>query len=336
MYVVESGTEVIASLPGIVSGIANSLHLAQREPANQDDPRSPLSSYYELRDRIVRARNAGLFEEAFRLCDDAMRLAKRLEDEDLVEQAYCNRSVIAMTLGCGDEPFAGLREILMRNRSERTSFLAAYNLAYGYTRKREYKKALFYARVSRDRALATRNDEWISSTHNEIGNCLLSESYFEEAVAEYERALVLLPKRFSARHVASLGNLGYCKILQGDLESGCRSLFTCLRWCRRNPSENVYEMLVHLFLCSGFIEMERWRYAWLHGSRGLELAEATGDCDAIKNGLYLMGEVEKSGGDLKAAYSYYSRLQREFYPEKSNLPDMMLSIDTKQLVNLRA
>jgi len=89
-------------------------------------------------------------------------------------------------------------------------------------------------------------------------------------------------------------------------------------------------------LSCGFSELRRWRYAWKHGWRGLELAESTGSPDAVKIGLYLMAEIEKSAGDVKAAYEYYSRMQQEFYPDLNNLAGAMLFIETKQLVNLRA
>ena len=56
----------------------------------------------------------------------------------------------------------------------------------------------------------------------------------------------------------------------------------------------------------------------------------------IKLALFLMGSVEKAGGDVQAAYNYFERLQREFYPEVPNLPEMMLVVDARKVVNLRA
>jgi Tfp pilus assembly protein PilF len=52
--------------------------------------------------------------------------------------------------------------------------------------------------------------------------------------------------------------------------------------------------------------------------------------------LYLMGEIEKAGGDWAASYEYYQRMQREFYPEMSDLAKTMMVVDTRELVNLRA
>lgn len=295
-----------------------------------------LASYYEVRDRVLHEAEAGHLEEALRLSDEALKIADQLGDQELLDQAYCNRSEFFMVLGHPVD-FGRLREILMRNRNGSTSFSAAYQLAQSFRMvKKQHKKALFYARIARDRALAADNVMYLATSHNEIGNCLLAESYFKEAEAEYERALGLFIGDLSADHMMVYSNLGYTKIMLGLLKEGLQILFTSLRWCRRNPTKSAYESWIHLSLACAFIELGRWRYAWHHGKRGLELAEATGNFDAIKNGLYLMGEIEKSAGDLEAAFRYYSRMQKEFYPENSKIPELMLLVDAKQLVNLRA
>lgn len=297
-----------------------------------------LASYYELRDRILREMDAGHLDEAFRLSEQALCVAEQAGDEELMDQAFCTRCNFAFTLedSIPEASFARLREILMRNRSYRTGFSAAYNLAYAYTKLKKPKKALFYAQISRDRALAAEDTAAIAKSYNEIGNCLLAESYFKEAIGEYERALDFVPRELSAFHVALFNNLGYSKVMVGDLSGGFRLLFAALRWCRRNPDENLYEAPIHLSLAFAFMELRRWRYAWLHGRRALMLAESTGSCDLVKLGLYVMGEIEKSAGDIEEAYQYYTRMQREFYPEEPNLPNMLLVFDTKAVVNLRA
>lgn len=325
MYVVEAPHPPVAELEAIPLVDPDILGA---EPDSSD-------RYYELRRRAVEASEAGHLEQALRYCDEALRMAERLGDEELVDQAFCNRSEVAAVLGYPVE-FARLREILMRNRSYGISFSAAYQLAHGFSKAKQYKKSLFYARIAHDRAVAAGKAEYIAKSHNEIGNCLLAESYFEEAIVEYEKALELVPDELSVFHVAIFVNLGYSKIVQGELTEGFRLLYAALRWCRRNPSENVYESWTHLALSCGFIEQKRWRYAWKHGWRGLELAESIGSPDAIKIGLYLMAEIEKSAGDVEAAYDYYSRMQREFYPGMNNLAGAMLFLETKKLVNLRA
>lgn len=329
MYVVRAELTP-SSLPLPVAG-----QVANAESAEVDRD-ALLSSYYELRDRVVQKAEAGRFEDALPLCDEALGLAERCGDQGLADQAYCNRSEIALMLGYPVDS-GRLREILMRNSNYSMSFSAAYLLAQSFRMlNKQYKKALFYARIARDRALAAGNSDHIAKSRNEIGNCLLAESYFEEAEEEYVKALDLVRGPMTAFHVPVFVNLGYLKIMLGNHSGAFRILFTALRWCRRNPDENGNETWAHLALSLAFLEIRRWRYAWWHGQRGLEQAESMGAPDAIKTALYLLGEVEKSGGDRKAAYQYYSRLQREFYPQMGDLAQAMLFVETKQLVNLRA
>lgn len=309
--------------------------------ANMDrrpDHGSLLASYHEVRDQLLREMDAGRLDEAMRLSEQALCLAMEVGDEELIDQAYCTRCNFAFTLDdtIPEDSFRGLREILMRNRSYSTGFSAAYNLAYAYSKQKKYKKALFYAQISRDRAMAAHDSGAIAKSHNEIGNCLLADSYFTEAIAEYERALELASEEFSPFHVAVYNNLGYSKVMVGDFSGGFHYLYAALRWCRRNPTENLYEMTSHLSLAFAFTELGRWRYAWCHGRRALRMAESMGARDFVKMGLYVMGEIEKSAGDIEEAYHYYTRMQKEFYPEEPSLPNMLLVIDTKAVVNLRA
>lgn len=294
-----------------------------------------LASYGESRRRAIDASSAGRLQEALGHCDEALRLAERIGDQDLLDQAYCNRSELAWALGQPAD-LGRLRELLMRNRSYEISFSAAYQLAQAFTRDKNYKKALFYARIALDRAKASGNPDFLAKGHNEIGNGLLAESYFTEAIEEYEKALELVSEEPSPFHLAVFINLGYSRVLLREFATGFGLLYKALRLSRRLPAGSLFESWAHLGLAFAFLERGRLRYAWKHGKRGLELAEDIDDSDAVKTGLYLMGEIEKTGGDIEAAFHFYSRLQEEFSPEMSNLATAMLHLDTKQLVNLRA
>lgn len=91
-----------------------------------------------------------------------------------------------------------------------------------------------------------------------------------------------------------------------------------------------------MYLCFGYMELGRWRYAWHHGCRALELAQEFGTMDVVKNSLYLLGNLEKTVGDIGSASDYFQRLQQEFYPDNKDLPQFMLCFETRDLVNLRA
>jgi len=309
--------------------------VANTEPPPEADRDCLLSSYYDLRDLVVQEAEAGRLEVALRFCDRALQVAEEVGDQELADQSFCNRSDIAILLGYPMD-FGRLREILTRSRSDYMGFRASYQLASGFAKKKQYKKALFYARIALGRATASNSKDHLAKSHNEIGNCLLAESYFEEAIAEYEKVLAYIGDSPSVFYLVLYINLAYSRIVLRDFTEGFRLLFQALKLCRKIRSGNLYESWIHLALAYAYLEIGRLRYAWQHGRRGLRLAESSGDREAIRMALYLMGEIEKSGGDWAAAYEFYERMQQEFHPEMNNLAQSMMFVDTRQLVNLRA
>jgi tetratricopeptide (TPR) repeat protein len=228
-----------------------------------------------------------------------------------------------------------LRAILMRHHDAMTSFMAAYNLGYAYELRKEHKKALFYGRIARDRAKASGNTAHLANSLNQIGNSLLAESYFADASQHYGQALALMGDEMSYLSVPALINEGYCRILRGRTREGFTLLFRCLRWLRPRQMRS-HQTWTHLFLCAGYLEVGRVIRAWRHGRRALALAEQTGESDAIKASLFMMGEVERNGGDLEAAHDYFSQVQRRFFPEYSRIPELMSVVGMAEVVNLRA
>ncbi len=304
------------------------------EPCVADDDDLE-ARYDELRDRGKAEVDAGNLEEALRILDAAHAVAEGSGDQERVDLAFCNRTAVAIMLGEYNGICEPLREVLVRNHGVTTNRLAAYNLSRAYEYFKAIKKALFYGRIALNHAKAEGEETWIAVTHNQIGNCLLAESYFNEAITEYRQALELLGEELSVIRVGLLNNLAYAKIVVGRPKEAFRLLFTCLRWYRRSGAR-LYEPWPHLDLCYAYLEIGRLRWAWSHGRKAMQLAEAVGDQNAVKLALFLLGSVEKAGGDLGAAYDHYQRLQREFYPEVANLPEMMLVYDARKVVNLRA
>jgi tetratricopeptide (TPR) repeat protein len=292
-------------------------------------------TFEELRDRSRRAVEAGRLEEALGLLDDALEVARREGTEELVDLALCNRGSVLILLGRHGEVFRELREILVRNRCAENCFLAAYNLSRAHVRDKEYKKALFYARIARDRAEALGRDDWRSASYTLVANCLMDESFFEEAAAEYRKALALLPDEPSLTAGTALANLGYCSMMLGQLREGFRLSFRTLRWFRRLRAP-FYEVWPRFDLCYAYIEIGRYDRALRHGKRALELAEASGDPGLLKIALYLRGELERAAGNHDAAYDHFLHLQRRFYQDSPELVPLMVAVDMRQMVNLRA
>ena len=292
------------------------------------------SVFEELRSRGAQAVEAGRLEEAADLFERSLEWAQEHGDARHVDLALCNRAAVAIELGSGEGDLPRLREILMRN-SDPYNYLAAYNIARHYELAKSYKKALFYARIARDRSAALGRREWLAGSHNLIGNTLLAESLVKEACAEYERALELMPTEPTVWRARILDNIGYCRVLQGRHREGYGYLYQSLRLLRRFAAER-YEISTRLDLCFAHLETGRYEHAWKHGRTALALAERMGEGDSVKNALYLLGEVESLRGNVGQARVHFSRLQREFFPDASYLPGFLLAVDVRKLINLHA
>jgi len=295
----------------------------------------PMASFAELRDRGRQILEAGHLKEALGYFESALVVARQSGDEELVDLALANRGTALISLGRHLEVVSDLREILARNSSSENCFIAAYSLSQALYCSKEAKKGLFYARIARDRARDLEHRDWLASAHNQVGMGLLLESYFEEAEAEYRQALNFGLSEGSVEHANLLANLGYCLMTLGQPEKGTALALVALRQMRSRGAK-LYEAWPELFLSYGYLEMERFDRARRHGQRSLELAESTGEVFLVKNALFVLGEVEKTVGCEEAAYGYFARLQRRFYPESPEVVALMMSVGMRQIVNLRA
>ena len=299
--------------------------------AGPTEPRS----FEELRDEGRRAVEAGRLDDALEFFEQALARAREIDDQNLIDLAICNRSIPMIPLGRGKEAVPELRQILVRNPDAFICSLAAYNLGYALKTGKEFKKGLFYARIARDRALAAGRDDLLVGSYNLIGTCLMSDSFFAEAAKAFRRALALLKQEASKFHSALTGNLGYCLMMLDRLRDGMRLSFDAIRWSRRFEAP-LYEVRPQMDLCYAYLELGRTQRARQHGLRALALAEQSGEVECLKNALFLLGDTEQAAGDLDAAYGYYSRLQRRYYPDAPQIVEQMIQVGLRQVVNLRA
>ncbi len=289
----------------------------------------------EIRARGQLAMDAGRLEEAIEILQTAVELAMGQGDVRLLDLSRCNRAVPLVELGRGDGELPHLREVLMRNSDPVGCRIAAYTIARHYELTKKYKKALFYARIALDRSRWVGRRDWLASSHNLIADTLLAESFVEEACLEYEKALEIIGDETGTARAQIQDNLGYCRILQHCYKDGYRLLYASLRALRHSGARK-HEISARLDLCFAHLETGRYRLACRHGSAALALAEAARDRGAIKNALYLLGEIANLSGDIEMANGHFTRLQREFFPEADYLPGFLLAVDIRRLVNLHA
>ena len=277
---------------------------------------------------------AGELESALRLAEEALVWAEEAGETLLRDRALCNRAAIALELGNGNGHVPALRELLVRTSDPENTYLAAYTIARYYELQKEHRKGLFYAQLARDRAQSLDENRRAESL-NYIANFLVAESRFEEAIAVYEEALALQPSRDALRGAVIGYNLGYCKVLTGLGREGLALLYASLRSLLRRGAE-IHAMRARLDLAFALLETAHPRRAGLQAARALELAERFEDSSARKNALYLLGAAAVASGDRVGARRHFERLQQGFYPDADYLPELLLHVDVRDLVNLKA
>lgn len=290
--------------------------------------------YRELHGSGRRAVAEGRYGEALGLYDGALRRAETERDDWTVDHALCCRSAVAIELGEREGIVPRLRDLLTRRTDPELCHLAAYQVARVYELEKSYKKALFYARIARDHGRALERPDQLAMCHNQLGGILLAESFFAEARAELERALELMPAATPAWVALIEDNLGYCRLVAGEIRDGLELLYRSLRTLRRIGVER-FLLFPRLDLCYAHLELGRHRDALRHGRAALALAERFGDPDVMKNALYLLGEAANLAGDAAAARGYFDRLQQHF-PGTPFVADFLMAIDVRRMINLRA
>ena len=252
-----------------------------------------------------------------------------------MDRAFCNRATIRLELGDGTQELGELRQILLRSHDSETAYLAAYNAARIYELSKDTERALFYADKARERADKAERTDWLAYSHNLIANLHLEQSHFSDACSGYELALALSPADTSIGRALILDNLGYCRFVEGRLDEGFSMVFECLRTLRAQKCPQ-FEARPRLSLCYGYLELGRHDRALEHGLRALDLATRNDDDESIKNSLYLIGESYNQLGDTESARARFEELQGRFYPDAPHVPDLLLAIDVRPLLNLKA
>ena len=320
--------------PLVDTGEVNTVDLAVIDVS--DEPNRLRRRFEKLRRDAADAFDETQYQKSRELYARALELARRIEDATLEDRAFCGHTAASLALGEGEEQVGPLRETLMRSGDDETSFLASYILATQvFDSEADYRKSLFYSRVARTHAERLGRMDWLASCHNQIGNALLATSFFDGARKEYETAFELVPEDAHFERALILDSLGYCRLVQGRHSEGFGMIFSSLRTLRRLELPR-FEALPRLSLAYGYVGIGRYRPALRHAFKALQLSETAEDAELTKQALYMLGEAAKIAGAYHSAYRFYNRLQTEFYPGDNSLAELLLTVDTRDLVNLRA
>jgi tetratricopeptide (TPR) repeat protein len=295
---------------------------------------SPL--FLELKERIRASIAAGDLRTALDAAKESLVEARATGDEETIDLAVCNRSAVLIELGDFASELAELRPILMRTTNHVVAFSAAYSTARIYQERRDFKKALFYARLAREKSQLVTDHPGRGHALNQLGTLCLLESRIPEAIDAYRRARRIFEQSEPVDPFALAfldDNLGYCHMLNGEYTEGIGRCLDGLRAFERLGAE-TYTPQPHLDLCFGYLETQQLDQAGYHGERALALAKKHGVCEILKNGLYLVGEVAHLSGDSARAEECFDELARR-YPEVRYLKDFLFAVDLKKVINLR-
>jgi tetratricopeptide (TPR) repeat protein len=283
----------------------------------------------------VRHAKAGRLERAAKAFSKAEAIGAARGDEALEDRARVFRIAVEMELGTLLGQAAILQRVLLRSHDPEVCFFAAYNTARCYDLERSYRKATFYARQALRWAQPSGRPDCEAMAHNMLGNLHLVECQFEEARADYERALALMPGDPSIERGLVLDNQGYCQLVLGELEAGFSLLYASLRMLTRLEAPDLRPR-PRLSLAFGYLEIGRYEHAARQAQTALDEARRAGDETSIKNALYLLGQTYNLEGDEDKARACFCELQRTFYPDNGAIPDFLLAIDVRRIIHLKA
>jgi tetratricopeptide (TPR) repeat protein len=285
-------------------------------------------------DKVEQLRLAGLakvrenqLEEALELYDRALAL---VTDEEARELITINKADTLIALErCGPE-IQELARVIMRRRNPRHVCLAAYALQYKNRIDGDLKRALFYGQLALRAAEEAGQTDWKLAALVELGTVHEMDSQIDQAVNYYEQALPLLELAGENQRLSrgyALENLGYCRLLKGDTDTGIDLIVQALT----HLDDPMGRAEAFIDLCYAYIDKSDLDRARFYGEAGLEIAK---DNRQIRNAHYLLGEVAYKTGDADAADYHFEELSR-FYPDFRNLKSLLFAIDLRRMVNLK-
>jgi tetratricopeptide (TPR) repeat protein len=282
----------------------------------------------ELRQLALHSVRTHDFETALDIYDRARESAK---DDELRELITINKADVLITLQRSGPEVAELARVVMRRRNPRHVCLAAYALLYKHRMEQDYKRALFYGHLALRAAEEFGDREYERAVLVDLGNVYEMQSDVDRAVECFESALRLIPEMEEHDNRSrgyTLENLGYCRLLQGETDRGTTMLHDALR----HLDDDTGKAEAYIDLCFAYLEKEELEQAESYGQAGLRIATEERQ---IRNAHFLLGEVACKREDSTAADFHFGELGK-FYPNFRHLKNLLMAVDLRSMVNLKA
>ncbi|MBK5260220.1 MAG: tetratricopeptide repeat protein [Thermoanaerobaculia bacterium] len=283
----------------------------------------------QLREEGLAQVRAGELENALSLYDAARDASSEDEFRELIT---INKADAMIALGRTGPEVNELPVIIMRRRTLRHVYLAAYALQFKNHIGGSFERAVSYGQLALRTAEEAGEISWQRPVYLELGNTYVENSKFEEAARSYERVLEFVDESQSNQdrqwsHGGALEGIGYCKIIQGQVEEGLAFVHQSLPYFTR--SFDLAESYIDL--CYGYLQLGDTASAQQWGEKALSIAE---DARHIRNGHYMLGEAAFHAADFETADYHFGELAK-FYPEFRSLKNLLFAVDLRSIVNLK-
>lgn len=285
----------------------------------------------KLCDKGLRHMWQGEVEPALDLYEKALELA---ESEDLRELVTIRKAEALIAADRPGDEVSQLPAIVMRRRSPRHVYMAATVLMRRYVEMEDRRRAIFYGEIGRKAAEELGDPMARASVLNGLGIALAANSDFEaslDALEEaYDSILLLDDSREDVQSFRPviLGNIGGVKVVNGETVDGVRILEQALPFL----DEDYLIAEAMLDLCLGYTDLEDYATAEAFGRRALELATMPRQ---IRNGNHMLARIAVNTGRYEEA-SQFCDVVASFYPEFSNVKELLLTVDLGAVVNWKA
>ena len=252
-------------------------------------------------------------------------------DDELRELITINKADVLITLQRGGPEVAELARIVMRRRNPRHVCLAAYALLFKHRIEEDYKRALFYGQLALRAAEEFGDREYERAVLVDLGNVYEMQSEISKAVECFESALRLIPAESETDRRSrgyTLENLGYCRLLEGEVDRGITMINEALLCL----DDDTGRAEAFIDLCYGHLERQELDRAQSYGEAGLDIAT---EPRQIRNAHFLLGEVACKRENTAVAEYHFGELAK-FYPDFRHLKNLLMAVDLRSMVNLKA
>ena len=288
-----------------------------------------LNQVERLRLEALSQVRAGEIEQALSTYDAALSLAT---DDETRELITINKADAMIAIERSGPEVQSLPMVVMRRRSLRHVYLAAYALVFKFRTENELKRATFYGQLALQTAEEADEPMWKIGALNELGSIYDIDSKFDLAIDCFQRAVELIadladPTEHRLTYGIALENLGASKLLNDEFDEGVALIESALS----SISSPTHRAEAFIDLCFGYLSLGKLDVARQYGNSGLELAT---ESRQIRNAHYLLGEIAYKSDDIELAEYHFDELAK-FYPNFRHLKSLLYAIDLRSMVNLK-